>query len=34
MLTDERFEALAAKYIDMVYRVAFGALKTARTPRM
>ena len=27
MLTDERFEALAAKYIDMVYRVAFGALK-------
>lgn len=27
MLTDERFEALAAKYIDTVYAVAFSALK-------
>ncbi len=27
MLSDERFEALAAKYIDTVYAVAFAALK-------
>lgn len=29
MLTDERFEALAAKYIDTVYAVAFSALKNS-----
>lgn len=34
MLSDVQFEALAARYIDTIYAVAFSALKTVLMPRM